>query len=113
MAGHSTALPDGRYCRKLLLCSRCCSLNSLQARVIIFFTVVVEMDNVCNSTIPSFLLLFFFLLLIVEFAVTVVNEKQPMLPLGTVHMQFPAKFERFSKIFYKHEIAKGLSFPLV
>ena len=75
--------------------------------------VVVEIDNVCNGTIPSFLLLFFIFLLIVEVAMTVINEMQPMLPLGTVHMQFPAKFEGSFKMFYKHDIAKGLSFPLV
>ena len=59
----------------------------------------------CNDTIPSLLLLFFFLL-IVEVALAVVNEMQPMLPLGTVHMQFPAKSERYSKMFYEHDIGK-------
>ena len=44
--------------------------------------------SVCNGTILSFLMLFIFLLLMVEVAVTIVDEMQPMLPVGTVHMQF-------------------------
>ena len=118
MAGHSTAHHKSHLLSEAFFwCSRCCSLNSFLSRSDYFFTVVVEMDNIpsylCNGSIPSFLLLFFFLLLIVEVAMTVVNEMQSMIPLGTVHMQFPAKFERSSKMFYKHDIAKGLSFPLV
>ena len=73
-----------------------------------YFTVVVEIDNVCKVTIPSFLLLFLFLLLIVEVAATVINEMQPMLPLGTVHMEFLRNLKDFPKCFIsKHDIAKG------